>query len=103
MCAHYEAVIQPERLRMHFGVELPAGVKDDVWPGYLAPFIRRHPNRDMGDEAVPAREAVAGLYGLVPHWAKDLTIVCVRPTHLAPDLNGWCARQRMVYAAIDSR
>ena len=29
--------------------------------------------------------------------------VCVRPTHLAPDLNGWCARQRMVYAAIDSR
>lgn len=74
MCAHYEAVIQPERLKMHFGVELPAGVKDDVWPGYLAPFIRLHPHRDMGDEAVPAREAAAGLYGLVPHWSKDLTI-----------------------------
>ena len=74
MCAHYESVIQPERLKMHFGVELPAGVKADVWPGYLAPFIRLHPHREVGDEAVPAREAVAGLYGLVPHWAKDLTI-----------------------------
>lgn len=74
MCAHYEAVIQPERLRMHFGVELPAGVKGDIWPGYQAPFIRLHPHRDVGDEAVPAREAVTGLYGLVPHWAKDLTI-----------------------------
>ncbi len=74
MCAHYEAVIQPERLKMHFGVELPAGVKADVWPGYLAPFIRLHPHRDVGDEGVPAREAVAGLYGLVPHWSKDLTI-----------------------------
>lgn len=74
MCAHYEAVIQPERLRMHFGVELPAGMKGDIWPGYQAPFIRLHPRRDVGDEAVPAREAVAGLYGLVPHWAKDLTI-----------------------------
>ena len=74
MCSHYEAVIQPERLRMHFGVELPASVKADVWPGYQAPFIRRHPHRDVGDDAVPARDAVAGLYGLVPHWAKDLTI-----------------------------
>lgn len=59
---------------MHFGVALPAGVKADVWPGYQAPFIRRHPHHDVGDEAVPTREAVAGLYGLVPHWAKDLTI-----------------------------
>lgn len=74
MCAHYESVIQPQRLRMHFGVEPPAGVKADVWPGYLAPFIRLHPHRDVGDEAAPAREAVAGLYGLVPHWAKDLNI-----------------------------
>lgn len=74
MCAHYEAVVKPERLRMHFEVELPVGVKADAWPSYQAPFIRRHPHHDVGDEAVPAREAVAGLYGLVPHWAKDLTI-----------------------------
>lgn len=74
MCAHYEPVIQPERLRTHFGVERPAGVKHDVWPGYLAPFIRRHPHRDVGDEAVPAREAVAGRFGLVPHWAAELNI-----------------------------
>ncbi len=29
--------------------------------------------------------------------------VCVRPPHLAPDSNGWWARQRRVCAAIDSR
>jgi hypothetical protein len=36
--------------------------------GYHAPFIRWHPHHDVGDEAVPPRLAVAGLYGLVPHW-----------------------------------
>lgn len=72
MCAHYEAVIQPERLRMYFGVEPPPRVKSQVWPLYEAPFIRRHPHRDVGDDAVPAREAMAGLFGLVPHWAGEL-------------------------------
>lgn len=73
MCAHYEAVVKPERLRMHFGVELPPGVKDQVWPLYQAPFVRRHPHKDVGDDAVPAREAAAGLFGLVPHWAGELS------------------------------
>jgi len=82
MCAHYESVIQPERLRMHFGVELPAGVKGDIWPGYLAPFIRRHPHLDVDDEAVQARKAVGGLYGQVPHWATD------QPLHRTPKLQG---------------
>jgi putative SOS response-associated peptidase YedK len=37
-------------------------------------FIRRHEHADVGDEAVPAREALPGLFGMVPHWAKDSTI-----------------------------
>ena len=34
-------------------------------------FIRRPAEADVGDEAVPEREALAGQFGLVPHWAKD--------------------------------
>lgn len=73
MCSNYDACTKPERLRMHFGVEPPARGKSEVWPLYEAPFIRRHPHKDVGDEAVPAREAMAGLFGLVPHWAGELS------------------------------
>lgn len=41
----------------------------DVWPTYAAPFVRRHSNADVGDDAVPPREALGGLFGMVPHWA----------------------------------
>ena len=43
----------------------------DVWPTYKALFIRRPQEADAGDEAVPEREALAGQFGLIPHWAKD--------------------------------
>jgi putative SOS response-associated peptidase YedK len=42
-----------------------------VWPSYSSVFIRRHPYADVGDEAVPDREAVVGRFGLIPHWSKD--------------------------------
>jgi putative SOS response-associated peptidase YedK len=45
--------------------------RHDVWPGYEAGFIRRHGQTEVGDKAVPEREALTGLFGLVPHWAKD--------------------------------
>ena len=34
MCSNYDACTSTERLRLHFGVELPAGVnlRKDVWP-----------------------------------------------------------------------
>lgn len=48
-----------------------ANLKADVFPGYPAPFIRRPPERDSGDDAVPDREGLVGLFGLLPHWAKD--------------------------------
>jgi putative SOS response-associated peptidase YedK len=74
MCAHYESTTDRTRLRHHFGVDLPEHVRQDVWPGYISTFIRRHPNADVGDEAVPEREALAGSFGLIPHWAKDTKI-----------------------------
>lgn len=72
MCSHYQALKERALYRRHFGVEPPDDLgKHDLWPGYLGTMIRRHPHADLGDEAVPAREALNGLFGLVPHWSPD--------------------------------
>ena len=75
MCSHYQALKEREHYLRHFGVEPPPDPgKLDMWPGYLGSFVRRHPHADVGDEAVPEREALNGLFGLVPHWAEDTKI-----------------------------
>ncbi|OIQ66204.1 hypothetical protein GALL_522300 [mine drainage metagenome] len=75
MCSHYQALKERERYLRHFGVEPPLEPgKLDLWPGYMGSFIRRHPHADVGDDAVPQREALSGLFGLVPHWATDTKI-----------------------------
>ena len=75
MCSHYQGVKVQERLRRHFGVAAPAEPgREDLWPGYVGSFLRRHPLADVGDEAVPALEALTGLFGLVPHWSADTKI-----------------------------
>jgi putative SOS response-associated peptidase YedK len=71
MCSHYESVKNPRQYQQVFGVAPPAGAKADVWPCYPSSLVRRHPHADVGDAAVPAREALLGLFGLVPHWATD--------------------------------
>jgi putative SOS response-associated peptidase YedK len=75
MCSHYEGVRDAQVLRMVFQVEPPADLgKTDLWPGYPGLLIRRPREKDLGDDAVPDREALPGLFGLVPHWATDLKI-----------------------------
>jgi putative SOS response-associated peptidase YedK len=75
MCSHYQAIKERERYVRHFGVQPPAdGGKLDVWPCYPATFIRRPMEADAGDEAVPEREALPGLFGLIPHWSTDANI-----------------------------
>ncbi|MDI1246480.1 MAG: SOS response-associated peptidase [Rhodoferax sp.] len=75
MCSHYQGVKERERYIRNFGVEPPAGLgKHDLWPGYEGIFIRRHPHADVGDQAVQEREALPGLFGLVPHWSPDTKI-----------------------------
>lgn len=75
MCAHYEAVQDPQRYRRHFDVEPPAEAgRSDVWPLYMASLIRRPPEAGAGDEAVPEFEALSGQFGLIPHWAEDMAI-----------------------------
>lgn len=75
MCSHYQALKERDRYIRHFGVEPPADLgKSDVWPGYVATFFRRHPHADVGDDAVPTRESVAGVFGMIPHWSVDTKI-----------------------------
>ena len=75
MCSHYQSLKEQDRYWRHFGVEpaLEPG-RYDLWPGYVGTMIRAHPQAGVGDEAVPAAEAINGLFGLVPHWATDTTI-----------------------------
>lgn len=75
MCSHYQALRDRERYRRHFGVDAPESMeKFDLWPQSMGTFIRRHPHADVGDEAVPERESVTAMFGLVPHWAEDTKI-----------------------------
>ena len=75
MCSHYQGLKEAQRYVRTFGVRPPLEPgKHDLWPGYLGSFIRRHPHADLGDDAVPAMEAVNGLFGLVPHWSTDTKI-----------------------------
>jgi putative SOS response-associated peptidase YedK len=75
MCSHYQAIKERERYQRRFRVAPPPDLgKADMWPGYVGTFIRRHPHADVGDEAVPEREALNGLFGLVPHWSQDTKI-----------------------------
>jgi len=72
MCSHYEPVINKVKLKDHFGVDISdLKLRDDLWPGYIGPFIRKHEFADVGDEAVPGREVLPGCFGLIPFWSTD--------------------------------
>ena len=84
MCSHFESLTDHVQLNRHFSVSVSlrpsapiapiAPSVQDVWPTYPATFIRRSLESDSGDGAVPAREALTGQFGLLPHWAKDETL-----------------------------
>ena len=73
MCAHYEALKQSDRLARYFGVaQVPEDPRSDVWPGYRSLFLRRKAGLESAGAREGSREAVLGVFGLLPHWAKDL-------------------------------
>ena len=76
MCSRYEPLLNRVKLRDHFGIDniFESGLRPELWPGYIGPFIRKHEHADVGDEAVPFRELMVGSFGLIPHWAKDAKI-----------------------------
>lgn len=66
MCSHYTALKKQAQLEKYFrarGIPLPP--KSDMWPAYAGPFVRRPPEHDSGDEAVPERETVIGRWGMI--------------------------------------
>ena len=76
MCSHYQAEKARQKLE-RMGVTLPldwvpppGGMH--IYPTQLAPIIRRPPERDSGDDAVPDMELVPAHFGLLPGFAKDL-------------------------------
>ncbi len=72
MCSHYQAIKERERFFRLFGSYPPdPDGKYDMWPGYTGVMVRRPREHDSCDTAVPQLEAAAGLFGLLPHLAKD--------------------------------
>jgi len=74
MCSHYQGITAAEKFERRFGLVPPQGTKVDVWPGYVGAFVRAHPQAEVGDTAVPATQALPGLFGLVPPWSLDTRI-----------------------------
>lgn len=72
MCSHYQAIKARERYYRKFGVYPPPhDHAEDMWPKYQGTFIRRPLEASSGDEAVPARRAEVGRWGLVPWNTRD--------------------------------
>jgi len=66
MCSHYQTLKDAELLLKKFGVpQKPPTGKYDMWPRYQGVFVRTPPEYGSGDEAVPAREATVGRWGLI--------------------------------------
>ena len=73
MCANYVPVSRIERLKAYFAAGDPASIPEfpeETFPAGTAPFVRR-----AGNAAQFGRELEVGVFGLLPHWAKDLGLV----------------------------
>ena len=69
MCSHYQAVKSNAQFERQFGVAPPVdGQAYDIWPGQAGHFVWRH-SPALGPAC--ALKASSGLFGLLPHWAKD--------------------------------
>lgn len=67
MCSHYTALKKREQMEKYFRARgLPIPPQPELYPFHLGEFIRRPPEWDSGDEAVPAREVEVGRWGMIP-------------------------------------
>ena len=74
MCAHFESVKEPKRLKLFFSVQTPEKVNFDVWPTYSTTFIRNITPTSSIDQGTESIESISGSFGLIPHWSKDTKI-----------------------------
>ena len=100
MCSHY--VGQTPRAKFaRLGVALPLGwvpppVESHVYPTQQAAIIRRPPELDSGDEAVPAMEVVTAHFGKArlrgrPSWQQRSSALSIAS---ATPLEGLCKGMR---------
>ena len=69
MCSRYEAPSR-DRLLDAFQVAPDAETKTELWPTYVGAFLRA--SQFEGEGKAPRDfEALAGVFGLLPFWAKD--------------------------------
>lgn len=75
MCSHYESVKNHQILKSHFKIEnIPEGGKEDIWPGYLGIFSRKHCPDSVDGQTFTQNELLLGSFGIIPHWATDTKI-----------------------------
>ncbi len=77
MCSHYQAEKRRQLLEKRFGIELPAEWEPppgglDIFPTQFAPIVRRPPERESGDAAVPDVEVIDARFGLLPGFATEV-------------------------------
>lgn len=69
MCSQYEAPTN-EQLQRAFGLIPTEPTQTELWPGYVGPLLRRTPLEAQSEEDTQY-EILAGVFGLLPSWAKD--------------------------------
>lgn len=69
MCSRYEAPTHQQLLDA-FGVAPDEPTQTQLWPTYVGPFIRRA-GEDPDEDQTQPFEALSGMFGLLPFWAKD--------------------------------
>ena len=89
MCSHYQAEKRRAQIEKHFCIVLPPSWEpppggQHIFPTQLAPIIRRPPEHDTGDEAVPAFDLIEARFGLLPGFAKESSMGSGPTTLLEP-------------------
>ena len=77
MCSHYQAEKRRLFYERRFGIELPPEWEpppggSHIYPTQFAPILRRPPERESGDQAVPDVEIIQARFGLLPGFAKEV-------------------------------
>jgi len=77
MCSHYQAEKRRKQIEKRFHVTLPLDWEPPpgglhIYPTQMAPIVRRPPERESGDEAVPDFEVIDAHFGLLPSFAKEV-------------------------------
>lgn len=76
MCSHYQAE-KSRKMLVRMGVQLPEDWEpppsgSHIYPTGLAPIIRRPPEHESGDEAVPNMAVISAHFGMLPGFAKEV-------------------------------